>query len=114
MPCHYTQHGSSHVMSFYTCCSIYAVCRLEEKGNIDYSLSYYKKALTFDPEEETARERVEALTIAMEKKVGNKEGGEKEVEEEEEKKEEEEEEEVVVKNEKRRGELRREKEEESK
>ena len=48
-----------------------AVCmfRLEEQGKIDSAIACYREALTLDPEEVTARERLGILTAAIEMKV---------------------------------------------
>jgi hypothetical protein len=42
---------------------------LEVQGKIDSAMACYREALTFDPEEPTAKERLGALTVAMETKV---------------------------------------------
>lgn len=45
------------------------MCRLEEQGKISSAMDCYREALTFDPEEVTAKERLESLTVVMEMKV---------------------------------------------
>ena len=43
--------------------------RLEERGKIDSAMACYREALDFDPGEETAKARRQALTVAIETKV---------------------------------------------
>ena len=43
--------------------------RLEEQGKIDSAMACYREALTFNPEEPTAKERLDTLTVVMETKV---------------------------------------------
>ena len=43
--------------------------RLEEEGNMDGAMRCYREALADNPEEETARVRLDILTTAAEKQV---------------------------------------------
>lgn len=45
------------------------MCRLEEQGKISSAMDCYREALTLDPEEATAKERLESLTVVTEMKV---------------------------------------------
>ena len=48
--------------------------RLERRGNLEAATRCYREALADDPQEETARLRLEIITTAMEKKVGGARG----------------------------------------
>ena len=45
------------------------IIRLEEQGKIDSAMECYREALTLDPDQGVAKERVEAITAAIEAKV---------------------------------------------
>ena len=53
------------------------LCRLETRGDIDSAMTCYREALTFDPCESEARERLDSLTAKLDKQVcGEGRGGE--------------------------------------